>query len=215
MKHFSIAILFLLPLLGAAQTKKDLPQLLKQGNLEVYHRRISEAPANEKPAVYLDGDEGEGIAWIKGQKFSEGTIEVDLKGKDVFQKSFLGIAFHGQNDSTYDAIYFRPFNFRTTDSVRRIHAVQYIAHPTYPWKKLRDEQNGKYEKAVEPAPDPNQWFHARILIEANNVSVYVNNKKEPVLSVQKLNNRSSGKIGLWVGDGADGSFANLIIKEKK
>ncbi|WP_207422745.1 family 16 glycoside hydrolase [Desertivirga brevis] len=215
MRTFTIAILFALPLIGAAQTKLLLPDLLKQGKLEVYHRQISLAADANKPAVYLDSNEGEGIAWIKGQTFSEGTIELDLKGKDVFQKSFLGIAFHGANDSTYDAIYFRPFNFRTTDSVRRIHAVQYVAHPTYPWKKLREEQNAKYEKAVEPSPDPNQWFHARIVVEGDMVSVYVNNTKQPAISVKKLNDRRSGAIGLWVGDGADGTFANLTIKDKK
>ena len=53
--------------------------------------------------------------------------------------------------TTYDAIYFRPFNFRTSDPARRLRAVQYISHPTYTWNKLRAERPGVYEKPVNPA----------------------------------------------------------------
>jgi len=41
----------------------------------------------------------------------------------------VGIAFHGSDNKTLDAIYFRPFNFQSTDPVRKIHAVQYVSHP--------------------------------------------------------------------------------------
>jgi hypothetical protein len=118
------------------------------------------------------------------------------------------------NDSTYDAVYFRPFNFHSEDPVRKIHAVQYISHPVFTWKKLRDEKNGQYEKAVNPAPDANGWFHARIEVSDGSVMVYVNDSKIPSLTVKKLNDRQDGKIGLWVGDGSDGNFANLSIVNK-
>ena len=140
------------------------------------------------------------------------TIEVDLKGKDVFQKSFLGIAFHGVNDSTYDAVYFRPFNFYAKDSIRKIHAVQYISHPVFTWKKLREERNGVFEKGITAAPEPNEWFHARIEVKGNIVNVYINDRKIPVLVVSKLNNRKNGKLGLWVGDGSGGDFSNLNVE---
>gem|GEM_PF-6071604 len=29
----------------------------------------------------------------------------------------------------YEAVYFRPFNFRSSDPVRKGHAVQYVANP--------------------------------------------------------------------------------------
>ncbi len=54
-----------------------------------------------------------GIAWINDIRFSDGIIEFDVKGKNVLQQSFVGFAFHGSNDSTYDAVYFRPFNFKS------------------------------------------------------------------------------------------------------
>ena len=162
-----------------------------------------------KDAIGFDIQEQ--LAWLSDVSFSNGEIEVDLEGKDAFQNSFLGIAFHGIDNSTYDAVYFRPFNFQTTDSVRHIHAVQYISRPDYPWERLRKEQNGKYEKAINPAPNPNDWFHARIVVLNYKIAVYVNGSKTPSLEVAKLSSRTTGKIGIWL-NGSFANFANLTIK---
>jgi hypothetical protein len=51
-----------------------------------------------------------------------------IRGKDVREQSFVGVAFHVQG-TTYHAVYFRPFNFRVDDPVRRSHTVQYISSP--------------------------------------------------------------------------------------
>jgi len=101
---------------------------------------------------------GDGVAYVEGLEFTKGTIECDVRGKDIQQQSFVGVAFHGVDGTSYDAIYFRPFNFRTKDPARRAHAVQYISHPTYTWQKLRAEQPGRYEQPVNPVPDPNEWL---------------------------------------------------------
>lgn len=194
-----------------AQTVKtyNLQSLLRESKLEItYSARFVNTTENRKDAIELDVLEQ--VAWLKDVSFSNGEIEIDLKGKDAFQNSFLGVAFHGLNDTIYDAVYFRPFNFQATDSVRRIHAVQYISHPDYPWERLRKEQNAKYEKAISPAPDPNDWFHARIVVINGTVKVYVNNAANPSLEVNKLNKRTKGKIGIWL-NGSFASFANLKI----
>ncbi|WP_051312957.1 family 16 glycoside hydrolase [Sporocytophaga myxococcoides] len=192
-------------------SKYDLGSLLSKGGLVPVNREVVSSEDKSHSAVKIKEKEGEGVVWIKGVKFSKGTIDVDLKGKDVLQKSFIGIAFHGADDKTFDGIYFRPFNFKTPDSVRHIHAVQYISHPDFPWKKLRDEKNGQYEKAVTPEPDPNNWFHARIEVGDKEVKVYVNNATKSSLVVNKLNDRKTGTIGLWTGEGSGGEFANLTI----
>src|SRR5438034_9094791 len=87
-------------------------------------------------------------------------------------QSFVGVAFHGLDSTTYDAIYLRPFNFRTEDPARHSHAVQYISHPTYTWQKLRAERPGAFEQPVSPAPDPNAWFHVRVVVASPKVSVF-------------------------------------------
>jgi len=57
-----------------------------------------------------------------------------VRGKDLFQQSFVGLAFHGKDDNTYEAVYLRPFNVRSDDPVRRDHAVQYMSVPDFDWR---------------------------------------------------------------------------------
>src|SRR5437762_6126568 len=91
------------------------------------------------------------------------------------------------------------------------HAVQYIAQPIYPWQKLRAEQPGKYERAIDPVPDPNAWFHVRVVVASPKVSVFVDDAKQPSLVVDQLSNRKKGLVGLWVGNTSGGDFANVKI----
>src|SRR6187551_809457 len=164
----------------------NLQQLLKENKL-VSNRSVTPFDDNGKSAVSSNG-----IAWIKNVNFSTGTIEIDLRGKDIMQQSFLGIAFHGVDTIVYDAIYFRPFNFRSSDPVRKIHAVQYISEPEFPWDKLREERNGIYEKGIDSPPAATDWFHARIVVDSSSINVYVDNAATPSLTVNKLNNRKDG-----------------------
>jgi hypothetical protein len=153
-----------------------------------------------------------GAAFVPGIEFAAGTVEIDLRGKDVAQRSFVGIAFHG-TDLTCDAVYFRPFNFRASDPSARSHAVQYQSAPAYSWQRLRSEQPGKFENAVSPVPDPNDWFRARIVVTDSTVSVFVADAGKPCLEVGLLNARKQGSVGLWVGNNSGGDFANLVISE--
>jgi len=57
--------------------------------------------------------------------------------------------------------------------------VQYISHPSYGWEKLRCGHPGKYEQAVTPEPDPNEWFHVRIVVASPKVNVFVEDASEP------------------------------------
>jgi hypothetical protein len=191
--------------------KFDLADLLANNKLVPFNREITMFSENDKKGIRFSKNTNDGIAWLMGVEFLNGIIEVDIRGKDAFQQSFVGIAFHGLDNNTLDAIYFRPFNFQSTDPIRKVHAVQYVSHPDNTWSILREKQNGKYEKAVIPAPNGNEWFHVKIVIQYPHVTVYVNGNADPSLSVDKLDNRKTGKIGLWVGNGSDGDFANLQI----
>lgn len=207
-----LGLLSILTAIGQGQSVKyDLINLFENGKIEPFNRKLSQFSENDKKGIRFSKNAGDGIAWLKGVEFSNGTIELDIRGKDVLQESFVGVAFHGVNNEILDAIYFRPFNFQSTDPVRKIHAVQYISHPDYTWSVLREKYNGKYEKAVTPAPNGNDWFHAKIVLQFPKVTVYVNSNSEPSLVIDKLNDRKSGKIGLWIGNNSDGDFANLHI----
>lgn len=200
-----LLFLMMLTLIDSHSQSFNLQKLLKEDKL-VSNHVMTPLNDNDKPDVSSDG-----VVWLKNVNFSTGTIEIDLRGKDVLQQSFIGIAFHGLDTVTYDAIYFRPFNFRSSDRVRKIHAVQYISEPDFPWDRLREEKNGMYEKGIDPPPSAVEWFHARIVVDDSTISVYVNNATIPSLTVTKLNTRKDGLIGLWSED-VNGEFANMVIK---
>ncbi len=189
----------------------DLARLASQQGAQLHNRTLTVDKEGGRTVVRLDARPGDGGVLLDGVQLGEGTIEVDLRGKDVMQQSFLGIAFHVVDWTTYDAVYFRPFNFRATAAERRSHAVQYISHPAHTWQRLRAERTGQFEKAIDPPPDPNAWFHARIVLAAAKVEVYVDNATTPSLVVDDLGDAKSGGVALWVGNGSDGSFARLKI----
>ena len=189
----------------------DLAELAEGKGFKVLNRTVSSLSDGAKRGVRLSENPGDGVAYLEGIEFTDGTIEFDVRGKDVPQQSFVGVAFHGVDGTTYDAIYFRPFNFKAADPARRIRAVQYISHPTYTWQKLRAEQPGRYEQAVNPVPDPNAWFHVRVVVASPKVSVFVGDAKEPSLVVNQLSDRKKGLVGLWVGNNSGGDFGNVKI----
>ncbi|HMI04098.1 MAG TPA: family 16 glycoside hydrolase [Pedobacter sp.] len=155
---------------------------------------------------------GAGGAWLRLKEVVNAEIEVEMKGRDVLQRSFLGIAFHAQNDSTYEAVYFRPFNFRAADPDRVKHAVQYVSLPGNDWPKLRKEYPLKYEQPVNVSLNPDDWFRVRLVFADGNVTVYVNGEEKPCLEVKSLSNYKSGKVGLWTGNNSPGEFRNLTVK---
>ena len=157
---------------------------------------------------------GQNVVWLDGFEFNAGTIEFDAKGKSAPpQSSFVGVAFRAVDAKTHDAVYFRPFNFRAADPERKSHAVQYVSEPQWPWQKLRQEKPGQFEKPIEPAPDGDAWFHAKVVVEKRQVKVFVNGATEPSLVVNELSDRPGGSVGLWCN--GYGVIAKLKIMPNK
>jgi len=201
-----IVLLFITCKTHGQVTRYNLQQLFQKNRL-VANGNSRAQPLNDGGHK---GVSANGIVWLKDLTFKDGTIDIDLRGKDVFLQSFLGIAFHGIDTTTYEVIYFRPFNFKHADTLRRKWSVQYMSMPDYDYDKLRKAHPLIYENAVNPVPDPADWFHATIVVKGKNVVVYVNHSAEPSLSVTGLSSITEGKIGLW-NDGLNGDFANLSI----
>jgi len=200
-------ILLTISICSMAQKKEIIPDLTSYQDTSVwvaFNRVIS-----YDDGLQLDSKSGEGLLWLKDFEFGNGRIELDVKGKDEQGKSFVGLAFHGLNDSTYEAIYFRPFNFKNPE--RNGHSVQYISHPEYTWNKLRQEHPEKYENTISPVPEPTDWFHVTIIVKYPTVNVFVNNSDEPSLTIEQLISRKEGWIGFWVGNNSEGYFRNFKI----
>jgi hypothetical protein len=70
---------------------------------------------------------------------------------------------------------------------------------------------GRYEAALDPAPDPEARVHLSVEVTGSSVRVYVNDAAEPALVVERLGDLGRGKVGLWVGNNAEGDFSNLRI----
>jgi hypothetical protein len=195
---------------SSAVQRIDLAERLTAGRLRVVNRQATRLP-EPRDAVHLSAGEKVGLAWVEGSDFRDGTIEVDVRGKDVFQQSFLGVAFHGKNDTTYESVYIRPFNFRATDPARYRHAVQYMTLPEFDWPRLRERFPEEFENEVNRTLSPIDWVPLRIVVRGPKVQVSVGQVANLTLDVRKLGTLDRGLVGLWVGNTSDGDFANLRI----
>lgn len=207
MKTLIILFLLSLSLFSVAQNNEIKPDLSSIDTLDDWTLHNRQLKVDD--GVHLNAQPGDGLLWLKDLEFVNGIIELDIKGKDIRGRSFVGLAFHGVNDSTFDAIYFRAFNFMNPD--RNSHSVQYISHPNNTWYSLREQQPGKFENSVMPIPEPNDWFHITIEVNYPNVKVFVNESKKPSLVIEQISDQKQGWVGFWVGNNSEGSFRNLKI----
>ena len=161
------------------------------------------------PLHLSKGEEEDGLLWLKNFDFTNGTIEFDVKGRDVRGESFVGLALHGVDRSRFDVIYFRPFNFKSEE--KKNNAIQYVSLPDFTWRKLREEHPGVYENAVTPVPDPEGWVHTKIVVNYPTIKVFLENSDVPTLVVDQLSKQKKGWIGFWVGSYSEGEFKNLKI----
>jgi len=204
--------MFLAVLLAKGQNTVNykLDDLLRQNKLDT----TAAQQAHSLNDSQYPGIAAKGLVWLKGVNFKDGTIDVDLRGKDIFLQSFMGIAFHAKDSSVYDVVYFRPFRFRIADTATRKWSVQYVSIPGYDYTVLRKAHPGVYENDIKPAPVPENWLHATIVIKDGWITVYVNHSPNPSLKVKALGTLANGKIGLWSSPGSLSSdFANLSITE--
>ena len=184
---------------------------LTSDNLDVRNRDIVSVNSRTKSLI-LNDRQGDGMALIKGLEFEKGIIELELKGENNPGSSFVGIAFNIQNDSTYEAVYFRPFNFRSDEKTRREHSVQYIYHPKFTWRFLRTNHTMQFEAEYPRQPSPEDWFGVQVIIDDKTFTVYDRQTNTKLLSVDRLAQQVSDRLGLWTGFNSKGEFRNLKIK---
>jgi len=186
--------------------------------LEGHSVSISKVTYQDKAAVRVDAapdaPNAASYAVLKGSRFHNGTIEVELAGKPAAgaaqgARGFIGVAFRLQGDR-YEYIYIRPTNGRADDQVRRNHSTQYSAQPDYDFARLRKESPEKYESYVDL--EPGMWTRLRIVVDGTKARLYVHGAAQPCLIVDDLKHGDGeGAIALWVGPGTEGYFANLNI----
>ena len=173
-----------------------------------------------KPAVRVDAmpnaANGASYATLKGSRFHNGSIEVELAGKPSVNagpgaRGFIGIAFRVQGNR-FEYIYLRPTNGRADDQIRRNHSTQYAAYPDFDFDRLRKESPEKYESYVDL--EPGVWTKYRIVIDGTKAQLFVHGAAQPCLIVNDMKlGDSEGAVALFVGPGTEGYFTHLKITQ--
>jgi hypothetical protein len=168
------------------------------------------------------GPDTDTFAFIPGLDFHDGTIEVDVAGSILPDslsgaRGFVGVAFRIDAEGgsfASEGFYIRPSNGRAEDQVRRNHATQYFSYPGFDFDRLRREAPGQYESYVDLVVS--DWTHLRIDVAGATARFYVCAAAQPVLIVQGLNGGAGahGTVGLWVDNGTDGHFRNLVVRPR-
>ncbi len=198
---------------SACSPRDTVVDELGGNKLRAVNRQITKTP--DRDGVRLSPASGNGVAWVEGNDFWSGTIEVDIRGRESMHQRFVGVAFHRKDDDTYEAVYLRPFNFRASDPIRKQHAVQYITLPGFDYDVLRKDFPEEFENPVDASIVPTDWVKLRVVVEGGNVRIYVGAVREVTLEVRKLGQLYGGQVGLWVGNDSGGDFANLVVTPTK
>ncbi len=83
------AVTLLLPYCAYA-AEYHLAELAKASKLELSNRSLAEPKADSPETIFLDAAAEDGLGWITGVEFSDGTIEIEIKGKNDSGRSFVG-----------------------------------------------------------------------------------------------------------------------------
>src|SRR5687768_4021357 len=77
-------------MLGQKKTiEPDLAALAEGKGLKVFNRSLS--ALSDKKGVRLSESPGDGVAYLEGVEFADGAIEIDIRGKDLQGRSFVGV----------------------------------------------------------------------------------------------------------------------------
>jgi len=186
-----------------------------QAEVASYHERRAVRVVNVEGQRVQTGEVV--LALVKTSDFKDGTIEAEVagvprQGAPPGTRGFVGIAFHVQDHgSRYEAFYLRMTNGRADDQLQRNHSAQYVSHPDFPWRRLRDENPGKYESYVDLVAGA--WTRVRIVVSGNKAQLYVNGADQPCLIVNDLKlGDAHGQVALWTGSDTEAHFSNLTIR---
>src|SRR5438477_4768645 len=178
-------------LLLHAQSNQNVPGIALD-QLELHNVKAEAVNYNGKPAVRVDAlpeaSNGASYAILKGSRFHDGTIEVELAGKPGANagpgaRGFIGIALRVQGNR-FEYIYLRPTNGRADDQIRRNHSTQYAAYPDFHFDRLRKESPEKYESYVDL--EPGVWTKCRIVIDGTKARLFVHGAAQPCLIVNDM-----------------------------
>ena len=208
-----------------SQTRAKLIPLDQLDKAKLQHVKAEPATHQGRRALRVTDaskptDNVERLLILPDTDFQDGVIELEMTG-DVMPgaaegaRGFVGLAFRlAPEAAKYECFYLRPTNGRAEDQVRRNHSAQYVAHPDWPWPRLRKEFPEKYESYVDLVPGA--WTKVKIEVRGAKARLYVHGATQPTLIVNDLKlGTTKGPLALWVGPGTVAHFANLRVTHEK
>ena len=159
------------------------------------------------------------FARIKNLEFHNGVIEIEVAGRPLPDaipeaRGFIGVAFRIKDDlSAFECMYLRPTNGRAEQQLRRNRATQYFSYPDWKFDRLRTEVPGHYEAYVDLVTGA--WTKMRIEVEGDKAKLFVHDNEHPTIIVNDLKHGPdlAGEIGLYIDNGTEGFFKNLMVTQ--
>ncbi len=154
------------------------------------------------------------------EDFENGTIEVKMYSQLQVPAPYSGIAgFIGvyfriqEDDAAFEGMYVRPKVGRSSNQLRRNHAVQYFSYPDYKFDTLRKIAPHRYEGSAPVAL--NEWITMRIEVNGETAELFINDLKYSSFIVDKLlGENKKGFVGLYVDIGTVGYFRDLKVTKR-
>lgn len=220
---------------------KNVYMLFLAGHQNIYYHKKKERYFMQfedhfvhSESVWLDGEkcvkvvkakskllefDADTYARISDISFHNGVIEADVRSRLLadapdYARGFIGLAFRIQpDDSAFECLYIRPTNGirMTDDPVRQSHAVQYFSYPKYTFAWFRKHDITAFEAKADIMLD--EWIHLKAVITDETASLFINDMKHPVLTVDSMymGAHAAGGVGLFVDIGTEGLFRNIVI----
>jgi len=150
-------------------------------------------------------------------EFHNGTIEIEVAGRPLPDatpeaRGFIRVDFRIQKDlSAFECIYLRPTNGRAPVQLRRNRATHYFSYPDWKFDRMRTEVPGHYAAYVDLITGA--WTKMRIEVEGKKALLFVHGNEQPTLVVNYLKHGAdlSGGLGLYINNGTEGFFRNLVV----
>jgi hypothetical protein len=144
-----------------------------------------------------------GTAWLRGSRFQDGTIEVDIAFNDAL--GFPGIAFRAATHDDYELFYLR------ASLSGGPHATQYtpVLHGLYAWQIYA---GSPWEAAAKWTHD--RWMHVKLVVSGTRAALYVDGDSAVQVIPRLRGPEGAGEVGVLVGPGA-ARFANFVVQPQR
>jgi hypothetical protein len=142
----------------------------------------------------------DGTAWLKGSRFTDGTIEFDIAFGDAL--GFPGIAFRATTRHDFELFYLRQ------QLSGQPHATQYtpVLHDLYAWQIYAGPA---WEATARWTYD--RWMHVRLVVSGSRAELYVDGDTAVQVIPRLRGPEGAGEVGFVVQPGTV-HVANVVVR---